>query len=264
MTLKWTGERATSPDFVPDPRYRSRTIEYDFALPHVEGKTVLDAGCGDGYAVARIAERAHRVVGIDVAVATVEAARARYPLPNVSFQVVPGLELPFPDGAFGGVTSFQVIEHVTDAEKYVAGIARVLQPDGVFVVTTPNRLTSVGMNPYHLHEFTPDELRQLLSRHFDEVTLLGYHGSEAALEHWRLRARVILALDVFRLREVVPRGLLLRVYPWMYWLTLGIRRTIAAIRRLPKDLEPTDFTISSERLDEALGLMAVAARPRSA
>ena len=171
----------------------------------------------------------------------------------------------FPDRDFDVVTSFQVIEHVPDAEVYVAAIARVLRHEGVFVVTTPNRLTSLGVNPYHLHEFTPAELRQLLSRYFVEVTVLGYHGSEAALQHWRLRARVIrffLALDVCRLREVMPRKLLLWIFPRMYWLSLAIRRTVAAIRGLPKDLGPADFTISHERLDQTLCLMAVAIRPR--
>ncbi len=62
--------------------------------------------------------------------------------------------------------SVQSVEHVPDPERVVAEAARVLEPDGVAIFVTPNRLT-LGrpdeiIDPYHYIEFDPEELRRLV------------------------------------------------------------------------------------------------------
>ena len=80
--------------------------------------------------------------------------------PDVEFRqaVVPPLE--FPEASFDCVISFQVIEHIRDDRQFVREIHRVLRPGGRFIVTTPNAPMSLTRNPWHVREYTADELRQ--------------------------------------------------------------------------------------------------------
>ena len=80
--------------------------------------------------------------------------------------------LPFADGAFASVLSVQSIEHVPDAGRVLAEVDRVLEPGGVAVFVTPNRLTFARpdeiIDPYHYVEYSPDELVELCRARFDK------------------------------------------------------------------------------------------------
>jgi hypothetical protein len=79
-----------------------------------------------------------------------------------------------PDRSFDLAVSFEVIEHLADPGRFVAGIARVLTSDGLFLVSTPNRPVyrlGLGPNPFHTREFTADEFEQLLRGSFRHVRL---------------------------------------------------------------------------------------------
>src|SRR6185503_18637707 len=94
--------------------------------------------------------------------------------------------LPFPDGSFASVLSVQSLEHVPDPDRVLAEAARVLEPGGVAVFVTPNRLT-LGradeiIDPYHHVEFDADELRALCESRFEAVELHGLFGSERYME----------------------------------------------------------------------------------
>ena len=78
--------------------------------------------------------------------------------------------LPFDDGAFDAVVSFQVIEHVPSVDAYLAEVARVLRPGGTFLCATPDRVTRLfarqrPWNRWHLEEFTQAGLAAAVSRH---------------------------------------------------------------------------------------------------
>lgn len=265
--MRFTGERWAGDDFVPDPRHESRYSEYALARQYARGKVVLDVGSGDGCAAFLLAEEAQEVIGVEVAREAVESARQRYQRPNLRFQQMSGTQLGFPDNTFDLVTSFQVIEHVPEVEAFVSETMRVLKPDGRLLVTTPNRLTSVGENPYHVQEYSPDELRALFGRRFAEVTILGYHGSVTAVRHWRLRERVVgalLCLDFLRLRNRFSRTLILRLYPMAYRVSWAIRRVLGKLIGIPQELTLQDFFISDQHPEAALCLIAVAAGPLKA
>ena len=162
--LPLTGER-TVPG-IPDENYWFRRHEaaYEFALPHVRGE-VLEVGCGEGYGTALLAGAATSIIGLDYDASTIEHAARRYP--EAAF--VPGnlAALPFGATTFDVVVTLQVIEHVWDHPQFVRECRRVLRPDGVLLVTTPNRLTfspgrDTPRNPFHTVEFTADELVGLL------------------------------------------------------------------------------------------------------
>ncbi|MBX3177817.1 MAG: methyltransferase domain-containing protein [Candidatus Hydrogenedentes bacterium] len=63
---------------------------------------------------------------------------ARNALPDLPRAVADGAALPFATGAFDGVFSINVIEHVPDPAVFIAESARVLAPGGLLLIVTPN------------------------------------------------------------------------------------------------------------------------------
>jgi SAM-dependent methyltransferase len=169
---------------------------YDFALPHVAGKDVLDLGCGTGYGSARVAETARRVVGADVCDETLAHARARHTGANLTFEALKeGAPLPFEAGSFDVVLSFQVIEHVGDPHGQLRGIHRVLAPGGTLLLATPNRTARLlpfqrPWNRWHPTEYDQAGLTALLGAHFPAVEVLDLSGDlplvQPLLQRYRL------------------------------------------------------------------------------
>ena len=98
--------------------------------------TVLDVGCGSGWAARFMAERARdgRVVGIDVSDEMVRLARGEsVDYPNVEFQVASAEQLPFNNAEFTHSFSMESLYYYTDIGEALAEIRRVLQPGGLFV-----------------------------------------------------------------------------------------------------------------------------------
>jgi ubiquinone biosynthesis O-methyltransferase len=102
----------------------------------VEGRRVLDVGCGDGELALELERRGATVVGIDASAEMIDAARARAQRENahVSFQVAMAEHLPFPDEQFDVVTAITILCFVDDAAPVFREIARVLRPGGRLVI----------------------------------------------------------------------------------------------------------------------------------
>lgn len=232
-----TGER-TAPGIAEENYWFQRhVVAYRFAAELVRGRRVLDAGCGEGYGTAILAGTARKAFGIDVDRNVVGRAVSRYP--RAQFEPADLREIPFPRGSFGAVVSLQVIEHMPSPADFVAECARVLEPEGMLIISTPNRLTFSpdGLrNPFHTFEFSPDDLRATLRQHFSEIRMCGtFHG---------LRLR---AFDLV-LRRQFPERLIAQPAPeWPQWL----RRAVARVR-------PEDFRIRWSGLDRSLDLIAIA------
>lgn len=144
---------------------------YAWACQFAEGKRVLDAACGTAYGVRMLlAAGASEVVGIDLAEGVVAAIREDAPA-GASFDIGDICDLPYGDGEFDLVTCFEAIEHVSDPGRVLDELRRVLRPDGVVVLSTPNRDVYLPGNPFHLHELTPTELEGELSSRFGSVAL---------------------------------------------------------------------------------------------
>ena len=234
---RFTGERLHADGELFRADLARHRAAYRFAIPHCDGGRVLDLGCGSGYGAAELAEAARLVVGIDRI--SPDAASRR----DTTRYVRADIERPpLTAAAFDLVVSFQVIEHLADPTAYLAGIGRLLHPDGLALLTTPNRLTSDGENPFHVHEYTADELRECLCGHFREVEMRGVGASAAAadyLEERRRRIRRIVRLDPLQLRRRLPQPLV----EWLFGrFALWIRRGIRSSDGLP-EIAVCDFPI---------------------
>jgi SAM-dependent methyltransferase len=151
------------------PWWAEHRSRYRFAAAFVEGRRVLDIACGTGYGGAiLLGAGAQSVVGVDSSPeAVAEATRRQQP----GFEAIraDGLDLPFEDGTFDVVVSFETLEHVEEAERFVAELRRVLADGGVLVLSTPNAVhtSQVGgaPNPFHVREYEPAALGELLRGH---------------------------------------------------------------------------------------------------
>jgi SAM-dependent methyltransferase len=235
--LKLTGER-TLPG-IPEENYwfQRHVVAYRYAAERTAGLTVLDAGSGEGYGAAILAERAVAVTGVDLDPTVIQHAAESYP--RAHFEAADLGALPFPAESFDAVVSFQVVEHMQSPRDYASECARVLKPGGLLIVSTPNRLTfsPEGLrNPFHTVEFAPEELRGLLEGRFVVEAIAGtFHGFRLALVE-----RVI--------RSSLPERLISQPVPeWPGWL-----------RRLVSRVKPGDFRIRSSGVEASLDLLAVA------
>ncbi len=101
----------------------------------LQGKRILDVGCGLGMYVRHMCYFSPDVYGVDIDPEKV--AKASADLPNI--QEAPAEKLPFADGFFDVILSHEVIEHVTDDAQAIREAYRCLKPGGPLVVFCPHR-----------------------------------------------------------------------------------------------------------------------------
>jgi SAM-dependent methyltransferase len=189
--------------------YQRSRLAYVEAAKLVSGR-VLEIGTGTGYGVDIIAPNASEFVTLDkYRSSCVDSLPA-----NSCFIEAKVPPLPFEDEVFDCVVSFQVIEHIKRDRLFVQEVMRVLRPGGKFIVSTPNRPMSLTRNPWHVREYSADELRQLLSD-FSSVEQLGVSGNERVWEYYRHNAesvRRIMRFDILRMQWWLPRWILQMPY----------------------------------------------------
>lgn len=106
-------------------------------LPPVDGRDVLDAGCGSGRYCGLLLDRGARVAGVDGSAAMVEHARQRLAGRAVDLRVADLRNpLPFPDASFDGVVSALVLHYLRDWSVPFAEFRRVLRPGGWLLFST--------------------------------------------------------------------------------------------------------------------------------
>jgi len=141
------------------------------------GKGALDVGCGAGLLCEPLARLGADVTGVDAAPQNIQAAAIHAGGSALDIRYLAG-EIGAQDiGRFDLVTSMEVIEHVADKAAFLADLKARMKPDGLMILSTPNRTAAshillvegaeaIGMIPrgtHHWDDFvTPDELAELL------------------------------------------------------------------------------------------------------
>ena len=143
------------------------------------GKSALDMGCGAGLLAEPLARLGARVTGVDAAPENIGAAAAHASAVGLDIDYIAGGVEAIAGRTFDLVTSMEVIEHVTDPQGFVNGLAGALADDGLMVLSTPNRTPrsrlamitlaeGTGAIPKGTHDWdkfiTPEELTGMLER----------------------------------------------------------------------------------------------------
>jgi SAM-dependent methyltransferase len=165
----------------------------------LEGKTLLDVGCGVGMYLSAFGRYTPHATGIEVEFERAQEARAQN---RVVTQAI-GEALPFEMDTFEVVFSHEVIEHVQDDRQAVAEMVRVTEPGGRIVIFCPNRWYPFETHghywkgEYHFGNtpfinYLPDSLRVKLAPH-----VRAYSSSSLRTLFDHLPVRIVHHTQVF-------------------------------------------------------------------
>jgi len=192
--LDGAGQNRVAPGFAWNELYIHSAKRYLFAAEFCKGGQVLDLGCGSGYGAKFLARTAQQVIAVDMDPFALQYGEETYPDPRIRrLHVLPEQNLPFEDHYFDAIVSLEVVEHVPveQMEAYFAEIGRLLKPDGVLIMSTPNKQIYIHYpDPYHVSLMTLDEFRALLESRFRHVELYGQLRSQG-LPHTTMEFEIV-------------------------------------------------------------------------
>jgi ubiquinone/menaquinone biosynthesis C-methylase UbiE len=159
---------------------RYRIVESMLEDAGLSGGRALDIGCGDGAISFLLAKGGWAVFGLDYSGTGLGLAREKFRERGKSAAFMRGdsCSLPIKDGAVDAVVAADIIEHLHEQERFLTEVVRVLRPGGAAVITTPVKLSDVPEDEEHVREYTEDEFREALERHFESVRILKTHPRE--------------------------------------------------------------------------------------
>ena len=256
-----TGERPQQ-GVTPDSLLALHEAGYRAVLEHIGDGRILDVGCGQGFESARFLSPERQVVGADYSSAAVSAAASHYAADGLVVAQMDALDLGLVADSFDGACSSHLIEHFTDPEPHVAELARVVRPDGLVCILTPNKPADFE-NPFHLHLFGRTELRDMLERHFDDVWLGGVDAVphvKADFAARRIKANKLLRLDFLDLRHRIPHRWYVTAYTRL--LPLAYKMVARGDTGGLTGITADDWFVTDELDDTTLVLFAVARAPK--
>lgn len=238
MAKLHTAERVSAQDASDNYVFQRSILVYHKASEIVSGR-VLEIGTGMGYGVRIVAPHTEEFITIDKSEAYAE------PLPeNARFLQMAAPPIRFEDESFDYVISFQVIEHIKQDKEFVKEVWRVLKKGGRFIVSTPNAPMSLTRNPWHVREYTGEELQALLGREFSEVEMYGVNGNEKIMEYYeknRKGVEKITRFDILDLQHRLPRWIL--QIPYDILNRINRRRLLKGNQELTTSIKMEDYNV---------------------
>jgi ubiquinone/menaquinone biosynthesis C-methylase UbiE len=232
---------------------------YEYAQDFVKGKRTADIGCADGYGTQYLADYTQTTIGVDYSEATLAEARKKHAnKTNLSFISGSVPPLPLESESVDVITAFQFIEHIESRLAFIREVHRVLKPGGVFLCSTPNAKMSIARNPFHVHEYTFDEMKKEMGQVFDSFEIKGVQGNEAVNKYYEDNARwakKILRLDPLGLHKIIPASWL--VVPYNFLTTL-MRKDLKTENNDTLKITTKDFFLTEDRLDFTWDIFVVA------
>ena len=213
----------------------------------LEGKNILDVGCGVGMYLQAMRAFSEGVYGVDID--TERAAQAHQLLSHIV--IAPAEQLPFAQGSFDVVLLHEVIEHVEDDRHTVREAYRVLTWGGRMIILAPNRLYPlethgiIWRGQYHfgnipLVNWLPGPLRDRLAPHARAYTRRDLRRLLAGLQ-----VRVLVHTQIFPGYDKIATR----------WPVLGqaLRRVTYSLERSPARLFALSHFLVAEKQDETQG-----------
>ena len=193
----------------------------------LEGKRVLDIGCGLGAYVANFRRFTKEAYGMDVDAPRLQEGRRR----GIDNLLLAAAEaLPFAEGSFDVIVLNEVIEHVRDDAATLREACRVLRPGGKVVIYAPNRLYPFETHGVYLgHRYI-----------FGNIPLINWLP-DVLRRHLVPHARAYTADDIRRLTRGLPAKTVVHSYVYPGFDNIASRSPLAAkvLRRVLYFLEHT-------------------------
>lgn len=234
-----------------------RSIKAYLEAANIVSGNVLELGTGSGYGIEVIAPKTNKFVTVDKF-----RCEAIENLPSDG--KIEFLQMIFPplkgvaDNSFDYVISFQVIEHIEDDNDYVSEIARVLKKGGKFICTTPNIKMSLSRNPWHVREYTIDQLDSILKKKFSSVDKKGVFGDPKAMNYYaenKKNVEKIMRFDIFNLQYRLPRQVL--QLPFDILNRLNRKKLYTSNPDLTNNFTPDNYFLADAK-DDCIDLFYIA------
>lgn len=211
IALLKTSERTNNFTYANNYVYQRHVFAYQFIRNKVAGKQVLELGCGEGYGMQILSAHTNSYHAVDK-----KKPDAVSFYDNRSFQLcnlpsLSGIE----DNRFDTIICYQVIEHIKNDGRLLQEIKRVLKPGGTLYLTTPNKLMSLTRNPFHIREYLPLEMKQLVAGYFNTCTVQGIYGNDVVMKYYhenKKNVERITRFDLFNFQYRLPAFLLRGIY----------------------------------------------------
>lgn len=239
-----TAERVSMNEMADNYVFQRHLIAYQAAARMISG-AVIELGSGSGYGAGVLMhEGITKYLALDkFPTHFPEHIRALSQLEfrQINLPLLQGIA----DNSFDYAVSFQVIEHIEDDLTFLKEIYRVLKPSGKLILTTPNLNMSLTRNPWHIREYKPQEMVDILSKVFDIVDVSGVYGNEKVMKYYeqnKASVQRITRWDFLNLQYNLPRQLLQIPYDMLN--RLNRKRLHASNNDLTKDIKASDFYIA--------------------
>lgn len=218
---------------------------------------ILEIGSGEGYGINYLSTQLPYITATDLSLQALRHAKASYP--HIQACQTLGTNLPFASNVFEAAISFQVIEHITEANRYLEEIQRILRPGGTLFLTTPNRKLRLlpfqkPWNPYHVREYTGNELHRLLKHWFGSVEIYAVMTKPS-----------LMALEKARVKQTplrVGKKIIEKMFPGLEpkkWLRVVSNRPQRRSKWSSTIVELSDFFLSPD-VDQGLDLFVIATK----
>jgi 2-polyprenyl-3-methyl-5-hydroxy-6-metoxy-1,4-benzoquinol methylase len=232
---------------------------YEFSKPYIADKITADIGCADGYGTQFLADYTKSTVGVDYSEITIAEARAKHASKtNLTFKAGKVPPIPLEDESMDVITAFQFIEHIELRKAFMEDVKRVLKPGGIFICTTPNIKMSIARNPFHVFEYTFDEMQKEAASVFSSIELQGLQGNEIVNKYYDDNskwAKRILMFDPLGLHKLVPANWLIAPYNF---LTSLMRKNLKETNNNTLTITSKDFFLTKDNLDKTWDIYLIA------
>ena len=182
-----------------DPNGKLRTLHHinPIRLAYIdkavdlEGKKVLDIGCGGGILTEAMAEKNAMVSGLDASAAIIDAAiqHQKYTEKNINYHSAAAEQFSQDNNqTFDVITCMELLEHIPDVQSLLHACANMLRPDGHIILSTINRT----MKSYISAILAAEYLLQLLPKGTHDYSKF---IKPSELSHW-LRQSGFTILDL--------------------------------------------------------------------
>jgi len=209
MGILQTAERSSHLDPSENVIYQRHLVAYKEAAKMISG-TVLEVGSGEGYGIMELAPIADKYIAVDKYDTHISnELKVENDIAFILTEVPPlnGIE----DNSVDFVVTFQVIEHIENDELFLKEIKRVLKPGGKLIMTTPNIKMSLTRNPWHIREYSPEQMNNVVKSVFENFELKGVFGNKKVMDYYQKNknsVRRITRWDIFNMQYWMPRWLL--------------------------------------------------------
>jgi len=242
MGILHTAERSTDLDGSENVVFQRHLVAYKEAVKIVHG-TVLEIGSGEGYGIMELAPLADKYIAIDkYAPNTSKVLNGKNNINFIQTEVPPLKEIDSESVDF--VVTFQVIEHIQNDKFFLSEIRRVLKPAGKLIMTTPNILMSLTKSPWHIREYTPLQMNDIVTSFFSNVELKGVFGNEKVMDYYQRNKEAVERItkwDILNMQHWLPRWML--QIPYDILNRFNRHNLQDNNETLVKSIEYTDYTI---------------------